>query len=69
MLREGSIIMLVGMGIVFLFLVLIVLSMRVMSGVVFRFFPEKEEEPVKTKRSNEAEIAAVLAAVQAYRKS
>ena len=68
MLRDGGIIMVVGMSVVFLFLILIVLSMRIMSSVILKFFPEKEEI-IKVKSSAEAEIAVALAAVQAYKQS
>jgi len=66
----GWIITGVGMGVVFLFLVLIVFVMNIMSGVILKYFPEKEE-PVaksKTKSDNLAEIAAVIAAATAHTK-
>jgi oxaloacetate decarboxylase gamma subunit len=61
----------VGMLVVFSFLVLIVIVMNIMSSVVLKYFPEKEV-PVKQnkgKMDNLAEIAAAVAAVQAYSKS
>lgn len=63
----GWIITGIGMGVVFLFLVLIVIVMNIMSGVILKFFPEKEEPVAKNKgkSDNLAEIAVVIAAARA----
>jgi len=64
----GWIITGVGMLVVFLFLLLIVIVMNIMSGIVLKFFPEKEE-PVKQskgKSDNAAEIAVAIAAAKAF---
>jgi len=63
----GWIITGVGMLVVFSFLALIVVIMNLMSSVVLKFFPEKEE-PVKqskVKSDNLAEVAIAIAAARA----
>lgn len=69
MIAEGLTLTVVGMGVVFLFLLLLVYAMRIQSYVVTRFFPAKEE-PAKVAAGNgkamEAEIAAAVAAVRKH---
>ncbi|MBN1646589.1 MAG: OadG family protein [Spirochaetales bacterium] len=62
--------MALGMGIVFSFLVILILSMRVSSFIINRFFPEKEEEQVLPGPSggNDAQIALAIAAARRYQK-
>lgn len=67
----GLTITLVGMLVVFFFLALIVVVMNLMSGIILKFFPEKEEPQTaaKGKSDNLAEIALAVAAAQAAAKS
>ncbi len=62
--------MALGMGIVFSFLVILIVSMRVLSFVINRFFPEKEEEQALSGPSggNDAQIALAIAAARRYAK-
>ncbi len=72
MISDGLIIMAVGMLVVFAFLALMVISMRSMSSLVLKFFPEKEEPaPVRKAApasapapaaSDDAELAVAIAA-------
>lgn len=71
--EEGITIMVIGMGVVFAFLVLLVFAMQMMSAVVTKLnvmFPEKVVEPVGVKkqrpaRDEEAIAVAIAMAVQA----
>ena len=68
MIDVGLIIMAVGMLVVFAFLTIMVISMRGMSTLVQKFFPEKEETaPVRKAApaaagADDAEVAAAIAA-------
>ena len=69
-LSQGLSLMLLGMGMVFGFLILLILSMKVVSGIITRFFPEKEEENKIALRAggSDVEIAIAIAAAQNYSK-
>ncbi len=65
MIDEGLIIMGVGMLVVFAFLILMEISVRSMSGLILKFFPEKEE-PVPVRRAaaavtDDSELAIAIA--------
>lgn len=65
LLLEGVELMLLGMGIVFLFLVLLVIVIRGMSYLVERFFPPTVSVPVVPVANRTQEPSAdVLAAIQ-----
>ena len=69
--EQGLVLMLVGVSVVFIFLVLLVFIIKIMSFIVLRFFPEKEEPPKKPSGgagNRDAEIAAAIAAATAYSK-
>ena len=60
----GLIITLVGMLGVFVFLILLVLSMSLMSTIIQKVLPEEEVAvPVKSKSPQEVEIAIAIAAI------
>ncbi|MFI4912476.1 MAG: OadG family protein [Sedimentisphaeraceae bacterium JB056] len=66
---EGVEFMVVGMGVVFSFLVLMVIVMQVNAAVITRFFPEKEE-PVQQASGaggDRAKIAAAIAIARAQK--
>ena len=66
LLYSGIELMLVGMGIVFTFLGMLVVFINVMSTLVQRFFPE---HPVIAQSGDDPRmIAAITAAVHEYRK-
>lgn len=71
MLSQGITAMVVGMLVVFGFLILLVYAMKLMSFVITRWFPEPEKpaQPVRKKASADAEVAAAIAAVTAYKQS
>ncbi|MDO8845149.1 MAG: OadG family transporter subunit [Methylicorpusculum sp.] len=75
MLENGVELMLIGMGIVFLFLTLLVVAIKVMSSLITRFFPEPIAVPppipslvAKKKPIDSGVIAAISAAVHHYKK-
>lgn len=61
--------MLIGMGMVFAFLALLVITIRVMSSVVNRFFPNLPNNTslVHAHSEDPGIIAAIAAAVHQYR--
>ncbi len=72
MLSSGIELMLIGMGIVYAFLTMLVLAIGAMSSIVRRFFPEIPSSPSHPALLNRGEdpgvIAAITAAVHEYRK-
>lgn len=72
MLKAGVELMVVGMGIVFLFLALLVFTVAVMTRGVQRFFPSSEsQDGAKIARESSSTeddvVAAIGAAVHAFR--
>ena len=66
---EGFKFMGLGMGTVFLFLIILIASMNILSIVVHKFFPEPHQNPdvpVK-KQDNKNVIAAITAAITHHR--
>jgi oxaloacetate decarboxylase gamma subunit len=69
LLSSGMELMLIGMGIVFSFLALLVLSIISMSKLVQRYFPEISTSHLPVSPHDDPGIvAAITAAVQQYRK-
>ena len=72
---EGLKFMVLGMSIVFLFLVLMIFVMNVMSKIVHRYFPEPQPapaKPVSAKTVSEdklKKVAAIAAAIHHHNKS
>ncbi|MEA2073147.1 MAG: OadG family protein [Campylobacterota bacterium] len=68
---EGFKFMGLGMGTVFLFLVIMIISMNIMSIVVHKFFPEPEvnvgSSSTPTKKDNNSVVAAITAAIKHHR--
>jgi len=64
---EGIKFMMLGMGIVFLFLVLMIFAMNVMSKFIHRYFPEPKAAAPAKKPASEADklkkVAAIAAAI------
>ena len=62
--------MLIGMGMVFGFLVMLIVSIKAMSSLVLRFFPEMpaSQHPGTHHGDDLGTIAAITAAVHQYRK-
>ena len=67
---EGFKFMGLGMGTVFLFLIIMIASMNLMSYLVHKFFPEpkqSESAPASPQQDNKKVIAAISAAIQHHR--
>lgn len=65
---EGFKFMGLGMGTVFVFLIILIVAMNIMSTIIHRFFPEKEAVPtVAPKQDNKKVIAAITAAIKHHR--
>ena len=71
LIMSGVELMLVGMGIVYLFLTMLVVVINIMSKVVERFFPEAPANtlvvPTVSSGIDKSTIAAISAAVHTYR--
>ncbi len=65
--------MILGMGIVFVFLYILVLLMRLQAWVIARYFPEEAarsgEVSPAADEDERARVAAIVAAVAEYRRS
>ena len=67
---EGFKFMALGMGTVFLFLIVLIFLMNAMSKVIHRFFPEPQvniEPAVNAQKDNKKIIAAITAAIAHHR--
>ena len=72
LLEQGLGLMLYGMGTVFIFLSLLVVVLKVMSGVIVRHFSAVADQPMESKpgtSDSQVPVAAISAAVHQYRKS
>ncbi len=72
LMMSGIELMVVGMGIVFLFLAMLVLAMNLMSALVQRYFPDAPPaaspvRPTSGTGTDASVIAAISAAVHQYR--
>lgn len=71
LIRSGVELMIAGMGIVFLFLTMLIISINFMSSLVQRFFPAEPQTsiPVPSVSSgvDKRTVAAITAAVHHYR--
>jgi len=70
---EGVKFMFLGMGTVFLFLIIMIASMNIMSYLIGRFFPEPQakldKQNVAIQEDNSKKIAAITAAIMHHRRS
>lgn len=67
---EGVKFMFLGMGAVFLFLALMIVTMNVMSYIIHRFFPEPQisaKSNVDSQKDNKKIVAAITAAIAHHR--
>jgi oxaloacetate decarboxylase gamma subunit len=67
---EGFKFMGLGMGTVFLFLIIMIGSMNLMSSIIEKFFPEPEacaEPSASAPKDNKKVIAAITAAIKHHR--
>jgi oxaloacetate decarboxylase (Na+ extruding) subunit gamma len=71
LITSGVELMIVGMGIVFLFLTMLVIAINIMSSLVQRFFPDAPQSnipvPSVTSGTDKSTVAAITAAVHQYR--
>ncbi len=68
MMSAGIELMVIGMGIVFLFLALLVMAIKMMAAVIARYFPDPTLELIIPKKDNDPQvIAAISAAIHQYR--
>ena len=67
MMSTGLEIMLVGMGTVFLFLAMLVVTVNIMAGIVQRFLSQEMSEPAQVHNIDPNVIAAISTAVHHYR--
>jgi len=77
LIMEGFKFMVLGMTTVYLFLMLMILVMKIVSKIVNRYFPQKKLAPISIKKVNlskpqknndDAIVAAITASIQQFRK-
>ncbi len=65
--------MVLGMGVVFLFLYIMVLAIKAQAAIIGKYFPDKEpaagQKPSSQDKDERARVAAVIAAVIEFRKN
>ncbi len=64
--------MILGMGVVFSFLIILIFVLKGQKNLLTKYFPEAEKKPVKRAQpsvasNNSAKIAAIVAAVQHHK--
>ncbi len=68
---EAAKFMVLGMGIVFFFLIVMVYVLKIQAKIIGKYFPYKKVEPIKPKThqkaSDTAKMAAIVAAVQHHK--
>ncbi len=67
---EGFKFMGLGMGTVFLFLIVMIVSMNIMSIIIHKFFPEPQADinpSASIKKDNKKVVAAITAAITHHR--
>ena len=68
---EGSKFMVIGMSVVFAFLIMLVYAIKAQAWVLNRYFPEKKKNPQKNipvaNGDDERIIAAIVGAISAYK--
>ena len=72
LLGESFKFMILGMGVVFLFLLLLIWVMKVQAQIINKYFPEKAPEVATPKSSQDEEqkrVAAIIGAVSEFRKN
>lgn len=72
LLGESIKFMILGMGVVFLFLVILVQVVKIQGKIIAKYFPDKEPPaaPAASTESDEsARVAAIIAAVTEFRKN
>jgi len=70
LIMEGFKFMFLGMSTVFVFLIVMIACMNLMSSIIHKFFPEPQtntESQVQTKQDNKKIIAAITAAVSHHK--
>ena len=69
LINSGIELMLAGMGIVYLFLIMLVVAINLMSAFIQRYFPDKSQIFGSMSASiDKTTVAAISAAVHQYRK-
>jgi len=70
LLLESVKFMILGMAVVFTFLVLLVIVVNIQAKLIAKFFPEKAPAPSEaTPKTDDAHVAAIVAAVTDFRKN
>ncbi|PLY06623.1 MAG: sodium pump decarboxylase subunit gamma [Arcobacter sp.] len=70
LIEEAFKFMALGMGIVFLFLVVMIYALKLQAKLIGKYFPEKKIAPAKSTvkvSDNTAKMAAIVAAVQHHK--
>ncbi len=66
-LPSALLLMVMGIGVVFIFLAILVFAVGVMSKIVSKYFPEVEKPKATSLQQSEVVVAAAVAAVHMHR--
>jgi oxaloacetate decarboxylase gamma subunit len=73
LIMEAMKFMVLGMGVVFSFLIILIFVLKTQAALIAKFFPQKEKTPVANRSTstatstNSAKTAAIIAAVQHHK--
>ncbi len=66
--QSGLILLVLGMGIVFVFLTLLIFGTKVKSKIILKWFPEKEVVVPQKKKSGQPDVELAIAIAVAHNK-
>ncbi len=66
--QSGLILLVLGMGIVFVFLTLLIIGTRIKSKIILTWFPEKEVVEPPKKKSGQTDVELAIAIAVAHNK-
>ncbi len=66
--QSGLILLVLGMGIVFVFLILLILGTKIKSNIILKWFPEKEVIEPPKKKAGQTDVEIAIAVAMAHNK-
>ncbi len=66
--QNGLILLVLGMGIVFVFLILLILGTKIKSSIILKWFPEKEVIEPQKQKTGQTDVEIAIAVAMAHNK-